>query len=519
MRGPRLVAPVALALAGCTIGDAYVKPDARLPAAHRDAPKPAKAGKGPPPVPLGERTWETVFPDPALQELLRAALEANFDLRTAAERVEVVRHAYRIQDSFRYPSIAGGGSLDAAHLSDTLNPGVRDDSIHSGRAALQASWEIDLWGRLRNLSEAAWQDYLAAEWFRRGVETAVVGDVAEGWFRLLDLDLELEISERTLRTYEASLRLTQLRLENGVSSALEVRQSEQLLATAARNLPDLRNQIAQTENALRFLTGADPGPVRRGRPLTAQVLLADIDPGAPALLLVRRPDIQAAEAALIGANARVSAARALYFPQITLAGLVGLESDGLSDFLESDAVFAEGALAAVFPIFTAGRTDATVEAERANQRALLASYDGSVRAALRDVASALSDTVRTREIRAEQERLFTATAETARLANLRFIGGVDSYLQVLDAERQKFDAELGLAQTRRDEHLAVVRLYRALGGGWTDPAAPDEAAKGSADVAQAAPPGKGAPRGANAPQAPADAPEDPARDAPPAKKE
>lgn len=483
MRRLRLVVPVLVA--GCAIGDPYVAPDAALPAAHRDAPA-RPGGAKEPGVPLGSRTWEKVFPDPALQELVRQALGANFDLRVAAERVEVVRQAYRIQDSFRYPTVAGGGGLKAAKLSETLNPGIEDETVHSGRAALQASWEIDLWGRVRNLSEAAWQDYLAAEWFRRGVETAVVGDVAEGYLRLLELDLELEISERTLRTYEDSLRLTTLRLNNGVSSALEVRQSEQLLATAARNLPDLRNQIAQTENALRYLTGADPGPVRRGRPLTSQALLADFDPGVPALLLTRRPDVQAAEAALIAANARVSAARALYLPQITLSGLLGLESDGLSDFFDSDAVVAQGALAAVFPIFTAGRTDATVEAERANQRALLVSYDRAVRGALRDVASALSDTARTREIRAEQERLFTATSETARLANLRFVGGVDSYLQVLDAERQKFDAELGLAQARRDEHLAVVRLYRALGGGWSEPSAPASDAGQPPEVAKGA---------------------------------
>jgi NodT family efflux transporter outer membrane factor (OMF) lipoprotein len=303
-----------------------------------------------------------------------------------------------------------------------------------------------------------------------------VADVARSYFELRELDLDLEIARRTFASREKSLRLTRSRQEQGVATRLDIRQSENLLYTAAARIPDLERQITQKENEIRLLLALPPGEIRRGLPLTEQPFPPEVPAGLPAALLERRPDIRQAEEVLVAANARIGAAKALYFPTFSLTGFLGLESDDLKDFASASARTWSIGLGLLQPIFYAGRIRSINEAEAARLLQTLAQYEQVIQTAFREVSDALVGYRKSREQRVQQELLVTALADSAALANTRFLGGLDSYLQVLDAERQLFDAELELARIRASELLNLVQLYKALGGGWT----PDQATAGIA---------------------------------------
>jgi multidrug efflux system outer membrane protein len=335
-------------------------------------------------------------------------------------------------------------------------------------AGFDLAFEIDFWGRFRRATEAARADLLASEDARRFVTSSLVSDLAAAYFQLRSLDAELEVARRTLATREDSLRLVKLREEGAVAALIDVRQSEILVATAAGTLPDTERQIEQTENVIGVLLGRNPDAVPRGRPLLQQITLPAVPLGVPSALFERRPDIRQAEAQLAAATARIGVAKADYFPRVFLTGAAaggGLLIDG--SWIGPQGLFRFGPQIHL-PIFNTGRTAAGVNSAEARAQAALFQYQQTIQQAFREVADALVEQRKRREIRLQQELLAQAADDTSRLADMRYKGGFSSYLEVLDSERQSFDAELGLVRAHRDELLAVVRLYKALGGGWQE---------------------------------------------------
>jgi NodT family efflux transporter outer membrane factor (OMF) lipoprotein len=466
MRSSVLVLLPALFVSACTLGPNYTRPPIETPASHRGA-DPATTGSA---ESLADRGWFELFQDPALTELVTTALRQNFDLRIAAERVLQAREAFRIRRSDQFPAVDVAADVVATRASQAganrAISGSVDPDVAYTQVGFSVGWELDVWGRLRRLSESARAQYLATEEARRAVVTTLVGDVIETYLLLRSLDLELEIAHRTRDVATDGLRLTEARRTRGVATALDVRQAEQLLYTARGEIAAVERQISQTENALSLLLGQHPGDVRRGLALEALRVPAELPAGLPSALLERRPDIRQAEQQLISANAQIGAARAEYFPRISLTGFLGVQSRALSDLVSGPARLWTASAGAAAPIFNAGRTRANVRLTEAVQRELVVNYQRAIYNALREVSDALVEYRKTAEQRAEQERLVEALQASARLSTQRYQGGLDNYLQVLDAQRNLFQGELERARLRRQELAAVVQLYRALGGGW-----------------------------------------------------
>ncbi|MCI0423904.1 MAG: efflux transporter outer membrane subunit, partial [Acidobacteria bacterium] len=344
--------------------------------------------------------------------------------------------------------------------------GVNLDRTFGGVVLNLLSFEVDLWGRLRRATEAARANLLATEENRKAVVTTLVGDVATAYFDLLELDTELEIAKRTLATRQESLRLINVRQQGGVATLLDVRQAEQLVYGAAQTIPDIERLIERRENQISLLLAKNPGEVVRGRRLTEQEQPPSVPPGLPSSLLERRPDIRAAEQNLVAANAIIGVAKAAYFPRISLTGFLGFESNQLSSLFTGPTRVWQFVPQVTQPIFTAGRLKSNVRLAEAQQQIALVQYEKTIQTAFREVSDALVEYRKVKEIRAQQELLVNTLQDRSRLAYLRYQGGVDTQLNALDADRDLFSAELSLALTRRNELLALVQLYKALGGGW-----------------------------------------------------
>ena len=465
-------APVAIALAaalltGCTLGPNYRRPAIKVPENFR-APDPL-----PPPqaASLADLKWFEVFKDENLQQLIRTALEQSYDLRSAVSNVEQARANLGVTRSNQYPQLGATGNFQLSRLSRDgqfpLPPTfLSAQNRNWGQAMLELlSFEFDIWGRLRRSTEAARASLLNAEENRKAVVTTLVSDVATNYFNVLQLDYELEISKRTLDTRRNSLRLVQDRQLGGVATLLDLRQAEQLVSSAAETIPTLQQQTEQTENTISLLVGRNPAGVVRGKFMDQQ-LPPDVPAGLPSSLLERRPDVRAAEQALVAANANIGVARAAYFPQLTLSGQLGGQSTQLASLFSranSSWLFVPQVTQ---PIFTAGRNKSNVKLAQAQRDSALVQYEKAIQTAFTDVSNALIAHQRTRESRLEQERLVAALRDRKDLAYIRYTGGVDTLLNALDADRDLFQAELNLAQIHLNELLSVVQLYKALGGGW-----------------------------------------------------
>jgi multidrug efflux system outer membrane protein len=323
-----------------------------------------------------------------------------------------------------------------------------------------------LWGRLRRRSESARAQYLATEEAGRGVVVSLIGDVMNDYFLLRERDLELDIARQTRDVAQDNLRLVELRHTRGAATGLDVHQAEQFLYTATAQMASAQRDIEQTENALSLLAGRAPGAIARGKTLVELEPPAQVPPGLPSSLLERRPDIRQAEQNLIAANARIGAAKAMYFPQITLTGFLGGQSIALSKLFEGPERQQVIAPAAVLPLFNAGQIRAGVRFSEAQKREMVIAYQKTIYTGLREVSDALVGYSRTREQRTQQALLVGALTESTRLSNLRYKGGLDSYLQVLDSERNLFQGQLLLSQLQLAEMQSFVQLYLALGGGW-----------------------------------------------------
>ena len=455
-------------LSGCAVGPNYSRPTVPVPVNFR-APEPLPAPQA---ASLADLKWFEVFKDEKLQDLTRTALEHNYDLRDAVARVEQARANLGITRSNQFPQASASGGLEFTRLSrDGSLPlpasFVPNQNRNWGQASLNLlSFEVDLWGRLRRSTEAARANLLNAEENRKAVVTTLVSDVATDYFSLLQLDYELEISKRTLETRRASLGLVQERQGGGVATLLDLRQAEQLVSSAAQTIPELEQQIEQTENQISLLAGMNPGSVVRGRTFTEQQMPPDVPAGMPSSLLERRPDIRAAEQALIAANANIGVAKAAYFPQLSLSGLLGGQSTQLASLFNGPHSAWSFIPQVSQPVFSAGRLKSNVKLAEAERDSALIQYEKTIQTAFSEVSDALIAHQRTRESRVEQENLVTALQDRTRLAYVRYRGGVDTQLNALDADRDLFQAELSLAQIRLSELLSVVQLYKALGGGW-----------------------------------------------------
>jgi NodT family efflux transporter outer membrane factor (OMF) lipoprotein len=454
--------PLLAALPACTVGPNYHRPPQPLPAQFRDAPPADSAAS------IADSKWFELFHDAALKQLVDTALQQNFDIRIAAERVIQAHAQVGIARAGLFPTLDASAQFTASQSSAIgafPYPNGQPFKTSYTQAGLNFNWELDLWGRVRRLTEAARAQYLGSEEARHGVILSLVSDVMTGYFALREQDLELEIAQRTREAAEHNLRLIQLRRERGAANLLEVHQAEQFLYTATAQIAAAERAIGQNENALSLLLGKAPYSIERGVNLEQLAGPPELPAGVPSALLERRPDIRQAEDNLIAANAEIGAARALLFPQISLTGFAGGQSSPLLALFTGPARMLNIGPSATTPIFHAGLR-AGIQLTEAQKNEMLASYQKTIYTALREVSDSLIARDKTHQQRQEEEKLVTALSESVRLSELRYRGGLDSYLQVLDAERNLFVGQLSLAQLRLQELDSVVDLYRALGGGW-----------------------------------------------------
>ena len=465
---PRFMIAPALLLAGCTVGPNYHRPQVAMPPEFRNAPAPAAGTQ--PEASLGDSKWQDLFADATLNQIVTAALAGNFDLRIAAARAEEARAQLGITRAQQYPRLDGQAGFTSERSSTiAASPVPAGTKLSASFTTLEAalSWELDLFGRLRRQTEAARARYFASQEGRAAVTVSLVASVMDAYFQLLEQDLEQEISRKTQTIAQDSLRLVELRHNEGAATGLDVSQAQQLIYSAAARLAAAERAGKQTENLLSLLQGAAPAAQTRSRKLEEIAVPASAPPGLPASILARRPDIRQAEQELIAANAQIGAARAQYFPSISLTAAAGAQSRDLLALATAPARVYSVAPAALIPIFNAGQTRGQVRFSEAQQREMLIAYQRTIYAALKEVSDALIAFDRLREERSQQEQLVRALENTVRLSDLRYKGGLDNYLQVLDAQRSLFAGQLSLAQLRLQERQAVVDLYRALGGGWS----------------------------------------------------
>lgn len=456
-----LISVTLLICTGCAVGPKYKRPTVSVPEGYRglapDAGQQTSAS-------LADEKWWTVFQDPQLQQLIRTALVQNYDVRIAATRILQAQAILGITRADQYPTITGGASTTNARAQRTKV--LPEFESSANEVNLSLVWELDFWGKFRRATEAARASLLATEWGKRAVISSLVSNVATAYFQLRELDLELEISKRTLDSRKQSLNLVEIRARGGVTALIDVRQSEQLVYTAAGSIPDLERRIEQQENFLSVLLGNNPGPITRGKSLVENSVLPTVPAGLPSSLLEKRPDIQATEQQLVAANARIGVAKAAYFPQITLTAIAGYQSPALTDLFTGPAGFWNFGGQLLQPIFTGGRIRSNVRLTEAQQQEAVLFYQSTIQQAFREVSDSLIAYRKDQEFRQQQELLAVAAEDTVRLANVRYSGGVSSYLEVLDSDTRYFDAQLALAQAQLNERLALVQLYNALGGGW-----------------------------------------------------
>ena len=447
--------------AGCTVGPNYHRPPVQSPASFRDLSDNPQAQAQT--ASYADLKWWQVFGDPQLQELIRTALKQNYDLQIATERINAARGQLAVTRSSQFPQMQGNGNFSGGKESNFQT------KFNFLTLAADAAFQVDLFGKLRRATEASRAELLATEDARQTVILTLVSDVASDYFALLQLDLQLQISRETVKTQEDSVKLTNLRLDHGVATRLDVLQAQQVLDSANAQIPDLERQIAQEENAISILLGNYPQAVPRGLALAEQKLPPEVPPGLPSTLIERRPDIREAEQILVSANAEIGVAKAQFFPQISLTGSGGGafgRSSAFSGLMSSHlGTWSYGAQVSQ-PIFTAGALRGNLKvAESQHQQALLA-YQQTIQRAFGDVSDALVGYQKFHEVRVRQEDTVKDLQESVRLSDMRYKGGTTTYLEVLDGQRSLFSAELTLAQARGTEYQSLVQLYRSLGGGW-----------------------------------------------------
>ncbi len=468
---------ILLLSASCTLGPDYRRPEVDVPAAWRLDERQARE--------LADTDWWRQFNDPVLDGLIASAIAGNKDLQLAAARIEQYAGRYGTARADLFPQAGAGAEYDrqkVTELGDNRPATGYQVTTDTFAVNVNAGWELDLWGRIRRGNEAARAELLASEEGRRAVVLSLVAGVASAYVTLRDLDRQLEITRNTAKTREESYLIFKERFAGGVISDLELSQNRSQYEEALARIPALEQAVVQQENGLSVLLGRNPGPIARGRSIDELVLPEVVD-GMPSVLLERRPDIRQAEQALIAANARIGVARAAYFPTISLTGAYGSASGDLGDLFKGPASVWQYSAPVSMPIFTAGKIAGQVrEAEALRQQALIA-YQQAIQSAFRDVNDALAAQSQTKRQLAAQKDQVDSLVQYSDIARLRYENGYSDYLELLDAERSLFTAQLSYTQTKGALHQSLISLYKAMGGGWVDtlvPAAgdgPDTAAR------------------------------------------
>jgi outer membrane protein, multidrug efflux system len=448
-------------LSGCAVGPNYHRPAVQTPNSFRGlADNPQIQAQT---TSYADLPWWQVFQDPKLQELIRTALKQNYDLQLATERITAARAQLTVTRSSQFPQVSGNGSFN----------GGKENTFQSKfnflTLAADAAFQLDFFGKLRRATEAARADLLATEDARQVVVLTLLSDVASDYFTLLQLDLQLAITRDTVKTQTDSVKLTQLRLEHGVATKLDVLQAQQVLDTANTQIPDLERQIAQEEDAISILLGHYPQDIARGIPLVGQTLPPEVPAGVPSSIIERRPDIREAEQILIAANANIGVAKAQFFPQISLTGGGGGSfgrSSAFSSLMTTQlGIWSYGAQVSQ-PIFTGGALKGNLHLAESEHKQALIAYQQAIQQAFGDVSDALIGYEKLHQVRMRQQDSVADLQETVRISTLRYKGGTTTYLEVLDGQRSLYGAELTLAAARGDEYRSVIQLYKALGGGW-----------------------------------------------------
>ncbi len=444
--------------AGCAVGPKYKRPEVTVPASHRDdtALPPATATAQAPT--FGDLKWFDLFRDEKLQELIRTALKDNYDIRIAAQRVLAAQAFITVEKSPLFPSV------NAVGTADQQGGGHRAISNVFGGGSV--FWELDIWGKIRRSTEAARAEYMTQEAVRQAVIQTLVTGVASSYFQLLELDRELMVAKQSLASRQESLRLVQARVTGGLATQLEADQATSLVASAAATIADVERRREQTENFLSALLGRNPGTVERSKTLTDQTLVPEVPAGLPSALLDRRPDIRQAEQQLVAANARVGVAKSMFFPTISLTASGGFQNFQIGGLFKAAGGIYSGGGSLVQPVFNAGALWSNYKASKAQREAAVLTYQKSVQTAFQDVADSLIGYQKAKEYRVQRELFVVTLRDQLRLANMRYVGGVSSFLEVLDTERQALDAELSYAQAYLGELNSVIYVYKALGGGW-----------------------------------------------------
>lgn len=448
-------------IGGCAVGPNYKRPDVNVPSNFRNAEAAAQQAS------IADLPWWEVFKDEKLRELIQTALANNYDLRVAITRVEQSRQiAFQARAQY-FPFVDYGGSLGEGknEFAGTFVPngGKTQPSLF---AAASVAWEADVWGRLRRLNESARAQYLSTEEARRGVMLSLVSDVAQAYFELLDLELQLQIAKDTTDSFTQTLNLFTQRLEGGVASKLDTSRAEAALATAAASIPELERQIVLKEDQISVLLGNNPGEIKHTAKILEQIIPPDIPPGIPSALLERRPDVLEAEQLMHSASAQVGLAKASYFPQIGLTALLGRASSPLENITSGAATTWSIAGNAAGPIFHAGAIKAQNRQAVAFWEQTKLQYQQTALNAFQDVSDALISRQKYEEIRVRQAQAVDAYLESVKVSLQRYVAGKASYYEVLEAQQQLYPAQFALAVTELNRRVVIVQLYKALGGGW-----------------------------------------------------
>jgi multidrug efflux system outer membrane protein len=468
----RLFPLFALVLLGaCALGPNYKRPAVDTPEGYRFALNQATNS-------IGDLPWWEVFKDPALQDLIYAALTNNYDIKQAVARVEQARQQVTVARSPLFPQVGYSGDIgrgkNALFNVPTPQNGVTTSSTQVNANAL---WEIDLWGRIRRLTEAAQANYLASDEARRGVIITLISDVATAYFSLLQFDQEIQIEIAATNAYAGSLRIFNDRLINGVASKLETDRAAAALANAAALIPQLQIQIASTENQISVLLGRNPGPVRRGSLTNQPPLPVDVPAGLPSALLQRRPDILASEQSLVAANANIGASFANFFPQIGLTTFFGKVSPELSAFTSGSTTAWNVGATVAGPLFQGGRLLAEYRGSKARFEEAKAAYELTIVNAMQEVSSALISREKLAETAIYDAQAVTALTSAVQVSTERYLNGKSSYFEVLQAQQELYPTQRALALTQANELISVVTLYKALGGGWDTPVEQSQASR------------------------------------------
>ena len=450
-------------LVGCTVGPNYKRPQVPVAPAFRGADNAEVASPGA--ASLGDQNWAEVFHEPELQQLIRTALDNNYDVRIAAQRVLEQQAQVKITRSQQFPTLSVGGTGIGAELPDSLSSSI-GSSIYAGSFNLSSAWTPDFWGLYRRQTEAARAQLLAQTWAQRAVRMTLVEQVASSYIQLRALDRQLAIAKQTLETRRQSVDLTRRLADGGSAPLSDLRQAEELEYTASSQIPQLEQQIQQEENALRLLLGETPGSVSHTDENALTPPPQNLPVGLPSHLLERRPDILEAEQQLVAANAQIGVARAQFFPQLSISASGGVGGDQWSTLFDPSGhtIYGIGSLAQ--PLFEGGKLRGQLQFSQQQKQEMVLNYQKTIAGAFRDVSNALIAINKTREAREQQTLLVAAAQDATRLARMRYQGGSTSYLEVLTTDSNLFSAQLNLVNAQEGEALSLVQLYGALGGGW-----------------------------------------------------